>query len=159
MQAYIALGTNLGDRLANLNAAVHALSLLPGTTITALSGVYQTAPVGYDDQPDFYNACLRCETTLSPRTLLGACLGIEAAMGRKRQIPNGPRIIDLDLLLYEQEHLQCPELTLPHPRMMERAFVLGPLCEITDNPACHHALSQLSLDGICRLTDTLTLPL
>ena len=130
MKAVIGLGTNTGDRTVNLQAAVNALSLLPGTRVTAISPVYETEPVGYADQPDFLNAVVCVETELSPRALLGACLGIEAALGRVRLFKNGPRIIDLDLLLYEGVTLQTDELTLPHPRMGERAFVLCPFSDI-----------------------------
>ena len=130
MKAVIGLGTNTGDRAGNLQTAVDALSLLLGTRVTAISPVYETEPVGYADQPDFLNAVACVETELSPRALLGACLGIEAALGRVRLFKNGPRIIDLDLLLYEGVTLQTDELTLPHPRMGERAFVLCPFSDI-----------------------------
>ena len=128
--AYIALGSNLGDAAANLDAAVRALDLVPGVTVTNVSGYYVTAPWGYADQPDFTNACCEVETTLSPEALLGVCLGIEAGMGRVRQIKNGPRVIDLDLLLYGNETRNTEELILPHPRMGERAFVLQPLSDL-----------------------------
>ena len=130
MRAVIGLGTNTGKRERNLQNAVDALSLLPGTRVADVSPVYETEPVGYADQPDFLNAVCLVETQLSPRALLGACLGIEAALGRVRTIKNGPRVIDLDLLLYEGVTMQSDELTLPHPRMGERAFVLCPLSDI-----------------------------
>ena len=130
MKAVIGLGTNQGERSGNLRLAVDALSLLPSTRVTDISPVYETEPVGYADQPDFLNAVCCVETELSPRALLGACLGIEAALGRIRTFKNGPRIIDLDLLLYEGVTMQSDELTLPHPRMGERAFVLCPLSDI-----------------------------
>lgn len=130
MKAAIGLGTNTGDREKNLQSAVDALSLLPGTKVTDISPVYETEPVGYADQPDFLNAVACVETELSPRALLGACLGIEAALGRVRLFRNGPRVIDLDLLLYEGVTTRSDELTLPHPRMGERAFVLCPLADI-----------------------------
>lgn len=128
--AYLGLGANIGDRQANLDGAVAALGLLPGTRVDAVSSVYETEPVGYADQPDFLNMCVRVVTTLSPRALLGAALGIEAAMGRVRGIKNGPRVIDIDLLLYDNAVINSPELTLPHPRMYEREFVMKPLGEI-----------------------------
>ena len=130
MKAAIGLGTNQGERLNNLRLALDALSLLPSTSVTDISPVYETEPVGYADQPDFLNAVCCVETELSPRALLGACLGIEAALGRIRTFRNGPRVIDLDLLLYEGVTMQTDELTLPHPRMGERAFVLCPLADI-----------------------------
>lgn len=130
MKAVIALGSNLGDSLSLLRAALDALDALPGTRVTAVSSLYRTAPVGYADQPDFLNAAAVLETGLSPRALLGALLGVEAALGRRRTFANAPRPIDLDLLLYEGACEQTPELTVPHPRMAERAFVLVPLAEL-----------------------------
>ena len=132
-KAYIALGSNLGDPDANLNEAIRALDLVPGVKVTKVSGYYVTEPWGYADQPDFTNACCEVETTLSPEALLGVCLGVEAGMGRVRQIKNGPRVIDLDLLLYGEEERHTQELTLPHPRMWEREFVLFPLRELSEN--------------------------
>ena len=123
-QAYIALGSNMGDRSENLNRAVWALASIPGIKVSALSKVYETKPVGFARQENFFNAVIRVETTLSPRALLGACLGVEAGMGRIRGRKNGPRVIDLDLLLYEGKVCQSEELTLPHPRMRHPA---GPL--------------------------------
>ena len=157
-EAYIALGSNLGDRLATLSAAVKALSLLPHTAVTAVSRVYLTEPVGYDDQPDFYNAAVRLETGLTPRALLGACLGIEAALGRHRQIKNGPRTVDLDVLLHGTKAYQDEELTLPHPRMLERVFVLAPLCDVCGNALYHDALKQVTMQGVQPTKFTLTLP-
>ncbi|MBQ6066771.1 MAG: 2-amino-4-hydroxy-6-hydroxymethyldihydropteridine diphosphokinase [Clostridia bacterium] len=132
-KAYIALGSNMGDAAVNLNGAVAALNLVPGVTVTKVSGFYLTKPWGYADQPDFTNACCEVETSLSPEALLGVCLGIEAGMGRVRVIKNGPRVIDLDLLLYGEEQRCTEELTLPHPRMWEREFVLRPLLDLADN--------------------------
>ena len=101
MQAVIGIGSNMGDRLKNINGAVRSLSRLPKTKITACSHVYETRPVGYEAQPLFYNAAIIVETELSAQMLLGACLGIEGAYGRVRTIKDGPRVLDLDLLLYE----------------------------------------------------------
>ena len=126
----VALGANLGDRMDILRRALAALAALPRTRVLKTSDVYETDPVGYVDQPAFLNAAVLLETDLSPRALLGACLGIEAAMGRVRTALNGPRTLDLDLLLYEGQTLQGEELTLPHPRMGERAFVLVPLADV-----------------------------
>ncbi len=126
----VALGANLGDRMDNLRRALAALAALPRTRVLKTSDVYETDPVGYVDQPAFLNAAVLLETDLSPRALLGACLGIEAAMCRVRTALNGPRTLDLDLLLYEGQTLQGEELTLPHPRMGERAFVLVPLADV-----------------------------
>ena len=151
--AVIGLGTNMGDRKKNLNDAIRALSLLPRTKVTKASKVYQTKPVGNPDQADFYNAALLVDTELSPQALLGACLGIEASMGRLRLASNGPRIIDLDLLLYETCHFDNYELTLPHPRMKERAFVMCPLMDLFPDgraPGFYFAphLKALGTDGV-----------
>lgn len=129
-KAYIALGSNMSDPAENLNGALQALDLVPGVRVTKVSNYYVTEPWGYADQPDFTNACCEVETSLSPEALLGVCLGIEAGLGRIRQIKNGPRVIDLDLLLYGNERRNTEELILPHPRMTEREFVLRPLNDL-----------------------------
>lgn len=129
-QAVIALGTNMGDRIMNLNQALRHISRLPNLKIIAGSGVYETDPVGKTDQNRFYNAVVLVDTSSSPQVLLGECLGIEAAMGRLRTEKNGPRVIDLDLLLYENYRNESFELTIPHPRILERAFVMKPLSDI-----------------------------
>ncbi len=161
--AVIGLGSNMGERKKNLDDAVRALSLLPRTRVAKASKVYQTKPVGYDDQSDFYNAVLMVETELSPQALLGACLGVEAALGRIRLIKNGPRIIDIDLLLYENCHFDNYELTLPHPRMKERAFVMRPLLDLFPDgraPGFYFLprLRELGTDGVEETDQTLRLP-
>lgn len=128
--AFLGLGTNIGNRKENLDRAVEALGRLPKTTVAAVSSIYETEPWGYTEQADFLNLCVRIETELSPHALLGACLGIEAAFGRERPFPNAPRILDIDVLLYEDAVLSEDELTLPHPRMNERGFVLVPLRDV-----------------------------
>lgn len=137
MKAYISLGANLGDRAAALNAAAAALSRLPDTTVTARSSTYETAAVGVSgEQPDYLNEVVEVETGFSPSALLGICLGIEAALGRERAgVDKAPRVLDMDVLACADDNgemitLDIPELRLPHPRMMERAFVLRPLCEL-----------------------------
>ena len=135
MKAYLGVGTNIGDRMKNLQDSICALNLLPLTKVTDVSNVYETDPVGYDNQDDFLNIVVEVETELNPDNLLGACLGIESGLGRVRTIKNGPRIIDIDLLLYENETRNTKTLILPHPRMMERNFVLKPLLDLEfDNP-------------------------
>lgn len=128
--AFLGLGTNIGNRKENLDRAVEALGHLPKTTVAAVSSIYETEPWGYMGQANFLNLCVRIETELSPHALLGACLGIEAAFGRERSFPNAPRILDIDVLLYEDAVLSEDELTLPHPRMNERGFVLVPLRDL-----------------------------
>lgn len=130
MNAYIGIGTNVGDREKNIRNAIKALNLLPLTEVKDVSSVYETEPWGYTEQDNFYNVCLKVATELSPEVLLGCCLGIESAMGRERPFKNAPRIIDIDLLLYENEKRSKKELMLPHPFIAERAFVLVPLKDI-----------------------------
>jgi len=128
--AYVALGSNLADPAQQVRKAMAALGGLPDTLVSARSGLYRTAPWGYADQPDFINAVVRLVTGLSPRVLLTRLLALEDEWGRVRTMPNGPRILDLDLLLYDDERIAEPDLVVPHPRMHERAFVLVPLLEI-----------------------------
>lgn len=133
--AYIALGANLGDPAATVNAAFAALDRLPHSRLLAKSALYRTAPVGIADQPEFVNAAARLETTLTPEALLDALLDIEQAFGRVRAERNGPRTLDLDLLLYDELRLATPRLILPHPRLHLRAFVLQPLAELAPDLA------------------------
>ena len=130
-EAVVGLGANLGDRETNIRQAIHALGRLPHTSVTAVSSLYETEPFGVPDvQPNYLNCCVRLQTALSPHALLGACLGIEAQPGRVRIGEKSARVLDADLLLYENASFQTEELTLPHPRMLERAFVLIPLAEL-----------------------------
>jgi len=129
-RAYVALGANLGDPVAAIRLALDVLADLDGVELLASSSLYRTAPIGLAGQPDFINAVAEIATDLDPQSLLALLLGIEAAQGRIRQEKNGPRVIDLDLLLYDDLTLTLPELTLPHPRLHLRAFVLHPLAEI-----------------------------
>lgn len=154
-RAYLGIGTNIGDRLDNLQKAVDSLNLLPNTKVTAVSRVYETDPVGYSAQDDFLNMAAEVSTDLTPEGLLGACLGIEAGLGRVRTVKNGPRIIDIDLLLYDDVICATPMLTLPHPRMFEREFVLRPLLDIRfSNPLVDREKTKRALTGEgIRLTD------
>ena len=129
-RALLGLGANLGDRADTLARAVASLHVLPRTRVTRVSSLYETAPVGYADQPDFLNLVVEVDTTMSPHALLGACLGIEAALGRRRTFENAPRVVDVDLLCYDNQICQDMDLVLPHPRMGERGFVLEPLSEL-----------------------------
>lgn len=128
--AFIALGSNLQSPQQQVLNALEALKRLPQTTLLQHSSLYKTAPVGYDNQPDFINAVAKVETDLTPHALLDAILAIEQTFGRERPFPNAPRILDLDLLLYGSDQINTATLTLPHPRMHERAFVMLPLAEI-----------------------------
>ena len=129
--AYIALGANLGDAAGTVRAAMGALANLPESSVRRCSSLYRTAPVGIADQPSFINAVVLLETKLPPETLLDALLEIEQRFGRVRAEKNGPRTLDLDLLLYDDQFIDLPRLTLPHPRLHLRAFVLQPLAEIS----------------------------
>jgi len=127
-QVYLALGSNLGDRRANLAEALKQLQ--SHVTLEALSAVYETEPAYVADQPNFYNMVLRGTTTLSPQALLRRLKSIEQDLGRQQTVRYGPRPIDVDILLYGEMQLDTPDLVIPHPRMTERAFVLIPLAEI-----------------------------
>ncbi len=128
--ATIGLGANLNDPAAQVEYALAELDRLPATRLLARSALYASAPVGYVDQPDFINAVAQVETGLAPRALLAALLDIEHRHGRERSFRNAPRTLDLDLLLYGNAHFHEDGLSLPHPRMSERAFVLLPLLEV-----------------------------
>ena len=128
--AYIALGANLGDPQAMVRNAIAALDALPDTRLIRASSLYRTEPVGLKAQPDFINAVAAIRTTLAPQDLLCELQNLEATHGRVRSIPNAPRTLDLDILLYADQVINTPTLTLPHPRMRLRAFVLAPLAEI-----------------------------
>lgn len=128
--AVIALGSNLDDPEAHVRRAFAQLAALPDTRVTGRSSLYRTAPVGYADQPSFVNACAKVETRLAARALLDALLAIERQHGRVREIPNGPRTLDLDVILYGGAMIDVPGLQVPHPRAHERAFVLAPLVEV-----------------------------
>lgn len=155
--AYIALGANLGDPAATVNAAFAALDQLPQSRLLAKSALYRTAPVGIADQPEFVNAAALIDTTLAPEALLDALLGIEQVFGRVRAERNGPRTLDLDILLYDDLTLATPRLTLPHPRLHLRAFVLQPLADLAPDLAIPGRgrlaawLPAVANQGICRL--------
>ncbi len=144
--ATVGLGANLNDPAAQVDYALAELDRLPATRLVARSGLYASAPVGYVDQPDFVNAVAQVETTLSPRALLLALLDIEHRHGRERSFRNAPRTLDLDLLLYGDARFHEDGLSLPHPRMHQRAFVLLPLIEIAPDtmiPALGRAADHL----------------
>ena len=128
--AYIALGSNLQQPHIQLQAGFAALARLPNTEVVARSSLYRSAPVGYADQPDFVNAVAAVRTSLTPRALLDALLVIEREHGRLREFANAPRTLDLDIALYGEQVIHEAGLSIPHPRMTERAFVMVPLAEI-----------------------------
>jgi len=147
---FIGVGTNLGDRLANLRAAID--SLAPEIRVTRESTVYETPPWGFKEQPAFLNMVIEAETSLAPRTLLHHLKEKESALGRVKSFRNGPRQIDLDILFYENLILEEENLTIPHPRLHERGFVLVPLAEIT--PRFEHPRLKKNIAELLRDVDT-----
>ncbi|CAN5467463.1 2-amino-4-hydroxy-6-hydroxymethyldihydropteridinediphosphokinase [soil metagenome] len=141
--AHVALGANLGDRFATIQAAVDRIRELG--SVRAISSFYETDPVGYLDQPSFVNAVLELQTELGPLELIYRLLGIESDLGRVRTFANAPRAIDLDLLLFDSVVMDSERLTLPHPRMLDRALVMVPLAEIA--PALNHPLTGRSMSA------------
>ncbi|WP_050613597.1 2-amino-4-hydroxy-6-hydroxymethyldihydropteridine diphosphokinase [Bacillus testis] len=128
--AFLSLGSNLDDRLSYLREAVELLRQHDKIEVTNVSSLYETEPVGYTDQGKFLNLAVKLHTALSAEELLKVCQDIEQQLGRKRIIRWGPRTIDLDILLYNQDNIESDDLSVPHPRMHERAFVIIPLLEI-----------------------------
>ena len=141
---YLALGANLGDRADNLRCALTALS--PAFTVNSVSPCYETEPAYVLDQPRFYNLVCRATTTLTPLDVLRALKQIESDLGRVPTVRYGPRVIDLDLLFYDDLILDLPGLTVPHPRMQERAFVLIPLADIA--PELFHPKLGLTISAL-----------
>lgn len=150
IRAYIALGANLGDPVATVNEAIDALVALKGSVFIAFSSLYRTAPVGLRNQPDFINAVVAVDTHLEPQALLDELLAIEARFGRERSVRNAPRTLDLDLLIHGDTICNLPGLTLPHPRMHERAFVLAPLVEIAPDIIIPGGTRAADLLAACR---------
>jgi 2-amino-4-hydroxy-6-hydroxymethyldihydropteridine diphosphokinase len=153
MIAYLSLGSNLGDRRANLRRAVEALP--PLVTVLRSSAIYETEPWGYRDQPPFFNQVIEVETGLPPLELLAHLKQVEADLGRRPTFRYGPRLIDMDILFYADQVVDLPGLSIPHPRLAERAFVLAPLSELA--PGLRHPVtgktilelvSNISLSGV-----------
>jgi 2-amino-4-hydroxy-6-hydroxymethyldihydropteridine diphosphokinase len=149
--AYIGLGSNIGDKK---EACLKALELLGGTVrVRRVSSFYCTEPVGYRDQDDFINAVAEVETALSPEQLLAACLAVEDKLGRRRSVRWGPRVIDLDILLYGDSVIETSVLAIPHPLLQIRGFVLIPLCEIAPQ-VVHPSLKKSVLQLLRELKDS-----
>ena len=151
--AYVGIGSNLADPRAQVMAAFGELDRLPHTRVLKKSSLYRSAPVGHAAQPDFVNAVAQLETALPAERLLAELQQIEARHGRRRSFLNAPRTLDLDLLLYGDAQLSLPALTIPHPRMHERAFVLKPLIEISSEleQRFQHALAACAGQTIERI--------
>lgn len=147
---YLALGSNLGDRLANLKQAVAALT--PQMDVKAKSQVYETPPWGYEDQPKFLNQAIKATTYLEPEPLLKHIKRLEVALGRKASVPNGPRLIDMDILFYDDLVMNKPSLVIPHPRLHERAFVLLPLMDLA--PDLVHPVRRQSVRDMAAMCNT-----
>ncbi|HEY8493387.1 MAG TPA: 2-amino-4-hydroxy-6-hydroxymethyldihydropteridine diphosphokinase [Myxococcota bacterium] len=147
MDAYVSIGTNLGDRDAHLALALRRLAALPDTELVAASPVYETDPVGPPPQGPYLNAAVHLRTRLSPRALLDALLAIEQEAGRVRGVRDAARTLDLDLLLYGDQVLDEPDLVVPHPRLAERPFVLEPLAALAPDrvhPTRHETIATLA---------------
>lgn len=147
---YLALGANLGDRMENIWRAVAALP--PAVSVTALSSVYETPPWGYTDQPAFLNMALASETELDPLALLAFLKKLETDLGREKTFRNGPRLIDMDILFYDDLVFDQSELIIPHPRLHERAFVLIPLNDIA--PDLMHPVLKRTIRDLLKEVDT-----
>jgi 2-amino-4-hydroxy-6-hydroxymethyldihydropteridine diphosphokinase len=142
---FLSLGSNVGDREGNLHGAIAALPAA-SVRVKKVSSIYETQPVDYLEQAWFLNCVVEAETQLPPHDLLRALRGIETAMGSKKEFPKGPRLIDVDVLLYGDEIVDTPELQIPHPRMTQRRFVLVPLVEIA--PKLRHRSWQASVEEL-----------
>jgi len=162
--AFVALGANLEDPTSQVLHGLEALAGLPETRLEQASSLYLSKPEGYSDQPDFVNAVAALRTRLTPRALLSALLDIETRHGRRREFKNAPRTLDLDLLLYDGLIMHEPGLTLPHPRMLERAFVMVPLLEIAPQyripgrGRVRECLAAVNISGLNRLPFSYELP-
>ena len=160
MKAVVGLGTNLEDRIQNLRDALASIDRVVQTRVIRCSRVYESKPYGYANQGDFLNMAAELDTALQPEALLGTLLGIEAGLGRVREFKNGPRVIDLDLLVAEGFTSDTPYLRLPHPEILNRSFVLLPLADLYPEGSAFglpfaNALSRISKDDIHLFAESL----
>jgi 2-amino-4-hydroxy-6-hydroxymethyldihydropteridine diphosphokinase len=149
----LGLGSNIGDREATIIAAISRLNDHPAITVREVSALYETAPVGFADQPAFLNAVAAVDTTLTPEALLDACLDVERQLGRVREQKWGPRTIDIDILIYHELVCNSDRLSLPHPLMHQRCFVLVPLREIAPELRLDNSKTASELLETCQATD------
>ena len=148
MHYIISIGTNLGDRKKNIEKAIESINNIPYTDVIKASSIYETEPVDYLRQDNFYNIVIEVKSQFEPAEMLGICLGIESGIGRIRGIKNGPRIIDLDLIFAEDKKINSKNLVVPHPRYKERRFVLEPLLEIHQNGEFYGKNFQKYIDSV-----------
>ncbi|PJH91236.1 2-amino-4-hydroxy-6-hydroxymethyldihydropteridine diphosphokinase [Bacillus sp. SN1] len=146
--AYIALGSNIGDKEAYLRQAVALLHQHDAVTVTKVSSIYETDPVGYEDQDEFLNMAVEIKTSLNPFELLELTQYIENDLGRTREVRWGPRTADLDILLFNRENIETEQLIVPHPRMYERLFVLAPLAEICPQVEKEGTSAETDQEGV-----------
>lgn len=156
-KVFLSLGSNIGDKLNHLNEAIKMIGEVENIKLVAKSSLYETEPVGYLDQDLFMNAVVEIETSLEPYDVLKHCMEIEQELKRKRIIRWGPRTMDIDVLLYDDIKMNDTELTIPHPRMKERAFVMVPLAEIweqgrIDDISVLDYISKMDVEGIRKIT-------
>lgn len=152
VQAYLGLGSNIGNRYKQLMQAIDILDHFDGIKVTQVSPIYETAPVGYTEQPQFLNLCVEINTQLIPRELLNCCLETEKQLHRVREVRWGPRTLDVDILLYGDDIIELDQLTIPHPRMTERAFVLIPLNDIASTKIEPH--SKQTIGNLVKADDS-----
>lgn len=148
MDYILTIGTNMGDRENNINRAINSINSIPYTDVVKVSSIYETEPVGYARQDNFYNCIVMVESQFEPHEMLGICLGIEAGFGRKRGLRFGPRILDIDIIFAQDKKIDTLNLTVPHPRYHERRFVLQPMLEILDDGTFYGIDFKQHLDKI-----------